>query len=158
MHRIDQFVLEKLIAPAAGWLSHKLGLGQWRLSLECLNGHLAFYLAGTALSIGKAMRSQPVYPILIAALVWLLLMQAVRHMALRQAGSSMGVQTARMAEWPVRTILILALPVTAVSVADLASACYAIALALLAGHFYFKACDTPPPRERREQRLAYNRG
>jgi hypothetical protein len=158
MQRIDQFVLEKLIAPVAGWLSHKLGLGQWRMSLECLNGHLAFYLAGTALTIGHEVRSGPVYPVMLAALAWLLLMQAVRHMALRQAGSSIGVQTARMAEWHIRTILVLALPFTASGVSDLGSACYAIALGLLAAHFYFKACDTPPPEQRRERRLAYNRG
>jgi hypothetical protein len=148
MHRIDQFVLEKLVAPVAGWLNHKLGLGQWRMSLEFLNGHLAFYLAGNG----------PVFPMMLAALAWLLLMQAVRHMALRQSGSSLGVQTARMAEWHVRTILALALPFVATSVSDLGSACYAIALGLLACHFYFKACDTPPPQERRERRLAYNRG
>jgi hypothetical protein len=157
MQKIDQFVLEKLIAPAAGWLTHKLGLGQWRMSLECLNGHLVFYLAGTALTIGHEARSGPVYPVMLGALAWLLLMQAIRHMALRQASSSLGVQTARMAEWHIRTILVAALPFMAFNVSDLGNACYTIALALLAGHFYFKACDIPPPQERRERKLAYNR-
>ena len=158
MQRIDQFVLEKLIAPVAGWLSHRLGFGQWRMSIELLNGHLAFFLAGTALTIGKGVQDGPIYPIMVGALVWLLLMQAVRHMALRQASSSLGVQTARMAEWHIRTILVVALPFMAVSIGDLGAACYTIALGLLAGHFYFKACDIPPPAERRERRLAYNRG
>jgi hypothetical protein len=157
MQRIDQLVLEKLIAPVAGWLTHRLGLDQWRMAIECLNGHLVFYLAGTALTIGQGVRSGPVYPVMIGALAWLLLMQAIRHMALRQASSSLGVQTARMAEWHIRTILVLALPFMVVNVRDLGSACYTIALALLGGHFYFKACDVPPPQERRERRLAYNR-
>jgi hypothetical protein len=158
MQRIDQFVLEKIVAPAAGWLSHRLGLGQWRLSLECLNGHLVFYLAGTALTVGHGVRNGPVYPVMIGALAWLLLMQAVRHMALKQAGSSIGVQTARMAEWHIRTILVIAAPFMAMNVSDLGNACYTIALLLLAGHFYFKACDIPPPQARNERRLAYNRG
>lgn len=157
MQRIDQFVLEKIAAPAAGWLSHRLGLGQWRMAIECLNGHLVFYLAGTALTIGQGVRTGPVYPIMIGALAWLLLMQAVRHMALKQASSSIGVQTARMAEWHIRTILVIAAPLMAVNVGDLGNACYTIALALLAGHFCFKACDVPPPRERREQRMAFGR-
>jgi hypothetical protein len=158
MQRIDQFVLEKVYAPAAGWVRHRLGVEQWQLSLECLNGHLIFYLAGTALTIGQTATSrEPVYPVIAASLCWLLLMQAVRHMAKRQASSSIGVQSARMAEWHIRTILILALPPLALTVHDLGGACYAIALGLLACHFYFKACDTPPPQERRERRLAYNR-
>jgi hypothetical protein len=158
MQRIDQFVLEKVCAPAAGWLHHRLGVEQWRVSLECLNGHLAFYLAGTALRIGTEVKAGPVYPVMIAALVWLLLMQAVRNMALRQANSSIGVQTARMAEWHIRTILVIAVPFLGFQVHDLADFCYTAALGLLALHFCFKACDTPPPQERRERKLAYHRG
>ena len=158
MQRIDQFAIEKIYSPVAGWVRHRLGVEQWRLSLACLNGHLAFYLAGTALTIGHEVRSGPIFPVMLAALFWLMLMQAVRHMARRQAGSSIGVQTARMAEWHVRTILILVLPLMIANVRDLGGACYTIALALLTCHFYFKACDTPPPHERRERRLAYHRG
>ncbi|MDB5671709.1 MAG: hypothetical protein JWO25_2668 [Alphaproteobacteria bacterium] len=87
---------------------------------------------------------------LLAALSWLLLMQAVRNVAKRQARSRFGVHTARMAEWHVRAILLLALPLMALSVPDLRDACYAIALALLTCHFCFKACDTPPPQPRRD--------
>jgi hypothetical protein len=158
MQRIDQFVLEKVYAPAAGWVRDRLGLEQWRLSLECLNGHLVFYLAGTTLTIGQTVASrEPVYPVMAASLFWLLLMHAVRQMAKRQANSSLGVQTARMGEWHIRTILILAFPPLALTVHDLGGACYTIALGLLGCHFYVKACDTPPPEERRERRLAYSR-
>jgi hypothetical protein len=157
MQRFDRIALEMIYAPVAGWVRQRLGIEQWRLSLECLNGHLVFYLAGTALTIAQRKPGDAIYPVMLGALAWLLLMQAVRRMALRQAGSSLGVQTARMAEWHIRTILLAALPVIAISTHDLGAALYAIALALLASHFYFKACDTPPPQERHQRRLAYSR-
>jgi hypothetical protein len=83
-------------------------------------------------------------------------MEAVRRVAYRQAGSSIGVQTARMREWHFRLILLVSLPISVSRVDEVASACYSVSLLLLLCHLYFKACDSPPPQRRR--RLAYNRG
>ncbi|HYD36162.1 MAG TPA: hypothetical protein VEA60_01020 [Allosphingosinicella sp.] len=156
MNRIDDFAIAKIFSPLAGWAEHRLGLGQWRLALECLNGHVAFYLAGLAFSLtGKGM-TDGIFASLLVALAWLLLMEAVRRVACRQAGSSLGVQTARLREWHFRLILLIALPISVSRIDELANACYSLSLFLLLCHLYFKACDSPPPRGRR--RLAWNRG
>jgi hypothetical protein len=153
--RIDDIVITRLFSPAAGWAEHRLGLGQWRLAFESLNGHVAFYLAGVAFSISGKGMSDGIFVDLLIALAWLLLMEAVRRVARRQAGSSLGVQTARLREWHFRLILIVALPVSLASMHGPANACYSVSLLLLVCHLYFKACDAPPPQRRRG--LAFSR-
>lgn len=153
MTRIDDLALDNLFSPLAGWAEHRLGFSQWRVSLECLNGHLAFYLAGLAFSIGGDGMTDGIFANLLVALAWLLLMEAARRVACRQAGSSLGVQTARMREWLFRVILLVSLPISAARIDELASAFYSVSLLLLVCHLYFKACDAPPPQGRR--RLAY---
>jgi hypothetical protein len=147
--RIDDLALAKFFSPLAGWAEHRLGIDQWRISLECLNGHVAFYLAGLALSIGGKGMADGIFANLLVALAWLLLMEAVRRVARRQAGSSLGVQTARMREWLFRVILLVSLPVSVASIDALAGAFYSVSLFLLLCHLCFKACDSPPPQSRR---------
>jgi hypothetical protein len=154
--RIDDLALAKLFSPLAGWAEHRLGFGQWRISLECLNGHLAFYLGGLALSIGGKGLEDGIFADVLVALAWLLLMEAARRVACRQAGSSIGVQTARMREWLFRVVLLVSLPISVARIDALANAFYSVSLLLLVCHLYFKACDAPPPRSRR--RLVHARG
>ncbi len=156
MTRIDDIALTKAFSPLAGWAEHRLGFSQWRLSLECLNGHLAFYLGGLALSIGGKGKDDGIFAEMLVALAWLLLMEGARRVACRQAGSSIGVQTARMREWLFRVVLLISLPISLARIDELSNAFYSVSLFLLVCHLYFKACDAPPPRGRR--RLAYNRG
>jgi hypothetical protein len=154
--RIDDIALTKAFSPLAGWAEHRLGLGQWRISLECLNGHLAFYLAGLALSIGGKGVNDGIFADILVALAWLLLMEGARRVACRQAGSSIGVQSARMREWLFRVVLLISLPISLARIDELSNAFYSGSLFLLVCHLYFKACDAPPPQGRR--RLAYSRG
>jgi len=154
--RIDDIAIARFFSPLAGWAEHRLGLGQWRIAFECLNGHIAFYLAGLAFSIAGKGMADGIFASLLVALAWLLLMEAVRRVACRQAGSSLGVQTARLREWHFRLILLVSLPISVSRIDEVAGACYSVSLALLLAHLYFKACDSPPPRGRR--RLAWNRG
>ena len=156
MTRIDDLALTKFFSPLAGWVEHRLGLSQWRVSLECLNGHVAFYLGGLALSIGGKGANDGIFADLLVALAWLLLMEGARRVACRQAGSSLGVQTARMREWLFRVILLVSLPISVARIDELANAFYSLSLLLLVCHLYFKACDSPPPRGRR--RLAHAHG
>ena len=156
MTRIDDLALGKAFSPIAGWAEHRLGISQWRVSLECLNGHLAFYLGGLALSIGGKGMNDGIFADVLVALAWLLLMEGARRVACRQAGSSLGVQTARMREWLFRVVLLLSLPLSLARIDALSSAFYSVSLFLLVCHLYFKACDAPPPQGRR--RLAYRRG
>ena len=154
MTRIDELAIAKIFSPAAGWAEHRLGVCQWRLSLECLNGHLAFYLGGLTLSIAGKGMTDGIFANLLVALAWLLLMEVVRRVACRQAGSSQGVQTARMREWLFRIVLLVSLPISVARIEALANFCYSVSLLLLLCHLYFKACDAPPPQGRRK--LAFN--
>ena len=156
MTRLDDLVLSKLFSPLAGWAEHRLGIGQWRLAIESLNGHIAFYLAGLALSLAGKGMEDGIFATLLVALAWLLLMEAVRRVARRQSASSLGVQTARLREWHFRLILLVSLPISLARADGLGHACYSLSLLLLVCHLYFKACDAPPPSTRR--RLAYNAG
>ena len=156
MTRIDDLALDKCFSPLAGWAEHRLGISQWRVSLECLNGHLVFYMAGLAFTIGGKGMTDGIFGNLLVALAWLLLMEAARRVACRQAGSSLGVQTARMREWLFRLILLISLPISVSRIDELANAFYSLSLLLLLCHLYFKACDSPPPQGRR--RLAHARG
>lgn len=149
MGTIDETVIQRIFSPVAGWLEHGLGIGQWRVAIECLNGHLALYVAGVAFSLAGKGMSDGIFVDMLAALAWLLIMEFVRRVALRQAASSMGAQTARLGEWHFRLILLVMLPLSLASVKGLSSACYAFSLLLLVAHLYFKACDSPPPRSRR---------
>jgi hypothetical protein len=154
--RLDDLALTRLFSPLAGWADHRLGLSQWRVSLECLNGHLAFYLGGLALSIGGKGMNDGIFAEILIALAWLLLMQGARRIACRQAGSSIGVQTARMREWLFRVVLLVSLPISVARIDALSNVFYSVSLLLLVCHLYFKACDAPPPQNRR--RLAYGHG
>jgi hypothetical protein len=153
---IDDLALSRLFSPLAGWAEHRLGFGQWRISLECLNGHLAFYLGGLAFSIGGKGMNDGIFADVLVALAWLLLMEGARRIACQQAGSSIGVQTARMREWLFRVVLLLSLPISAARIDGIAGAFYSVSLLLLVCHLYFKACDAPPPAQKRRQ-LAYSR-
>ncbi|HYJ29302.1 MAG TPA: hypothetical protein VEW25_03065 [Allosphingosinicella sp.] len=155
MSGIDDILIERIFSPAAGWLEHRLGLGQWRVAIECLNGHVACYLAGVAFAIAGKGTGDGIFVDLLAALLWLGIMEAVRRAAMRQAGSSMGAQTARLGEWRFRCIFLVMLPVSLCYVEGWASGFYTASLALLTAHLYFKACDAPPPG--RKRRLAFTR-
>jgi hypothetical protein len=152
MTRIDDALIERVFSPLSGWLEHRLGIARWRAAIECLNGHLAFYLGGVALGIARKGPEDAIFADLLSGLFWLGLMEGVRRAALRQAGSSMGVQSARLGEWHFRAILLLMLPASLLYVRDAGSACYTASLAFLLAHLYLKASDTPPPR--RTSRLA----
>lgn len=156
MNPLDDIALNRIFSPVAGWAEHRLGLSQWRVAFECLNGHVAFYLAGLAFSLTGRGMTDGIFANLLVGLAWLLLMEAVRRIAYRQAGSSLGVQTARMREWHFRLILLIALPISVSRIDALANACYSLSLVLLLCHLYFKACDAPPPQQ--DRRLAWNRG
>jgi hypothetical protein len=153
---LDDIALAKLFSPLAGWAEHRLGTSQWRLAIEALNGHVVFYIAGVAFALSRQGIEDGIFATMLIALAWLLLMEAVRRIAYRQAGSSMGVQTARMREWHFRLILTVSLPVSVAAIEGLGNACYTISLILLLCHLCFKACDSPPPQRRRS--LAFGRG
>ena len=68
---------------------------------------------------------------------------------MRQASSSIGVQTARFGEWLIRLILIVMVPFSLISMRGIPSLCFTVSLLLLVLHLYFKASDTPPPEPKR---------
>jgi hypothetical protein len=148
MQRIDDLLIEHLFSPLAGFLEQGLGIGRWRAAIECLNGHLACYVAAVALTIAHKGEGDAIFAELLGALAWLAIMEGVRRAALRQAGSSLGVQTARMREKPFRALFLLMLPLSLVYADGLASAFYSASLALLVAHLYLKASEPPPPRRR----------
>jgi hypothetical protein len=153
--RLDETLIQCFFSPVAGWAEHRLGVGQWRLAIESLNGHLAFYLAGLAFTIGGKGADDGIFTNLVVGLAWLLLMDGVRRVANRQAGSSIGIQTARLREWHFRLIVLAMLPVSLCYVKAVSNLCYTLSLFLLLCHLYFKACDAPPPQGRRK--LAFSR-
>jgi hypothetical protein len=155
MHVIDDLIIDRIFSPAAGWINHRLGIDQWRLSIEALNGTIAFHLAGVALAIaGKGMKDA-IFADLLATLAWLGIMALIRRSAHRQAASSLGRQTARLREGFFRLVLLGLLPLSLYYVRGLDNVCHTLSLTLFLAHLYFKACDSPPPRPR--GRLAYNR-
>jgi len=145
MSGIDEILIGRVFSPAAGWLEHRLGLSRWRVAIECLNGHVACYLAGVAFAVAGKSARDGIFVDLLAALFWLAIMEAVRRAALRQAGSSIGVQSARLGEAHFRCIFLIMLPASLCYVEGWASGFYTASLALLVAHLYFKACDAPPP-------------
>ena len=151
---VDDILIHRLFSPVAGWLHHRFGLSQWRLSLECLNGNVAFYLAGVAFSIAGKGMNDGIFADLLKGLAWLLIVDFARRVAMRQAASPMGIQSARLGEWLIRLILVAMLPLSLLYVRGLASFCFTTSLALLVLHLYFKASDTPPPQRKGKPVLA----
>ena len=156
MSKIDDTIIERVYSPVAGWTQHRFGICQWRLSLTCLDGTIAFYLAAIAFTIARKGMADGIFTDLLAALAWLMIMTHLRRLALRQAGSSMGVQSARLGEWVFRTVLIAVLPLSLFNVSGWSSFCYSASLLFLVSHLYFKASDAPPPKTR--QKPAFARG
>jgi len=152
---VDDILINRIYSPLAGWVQHRFGVNQWRLSIECLNGNIAFYLAGIAFTIAAKGLNDGIFIDLLKGVGWLLIMDFARRAACRQACSSMGVQSARLGEWLLRLILVTMLPVSLLHVKGGASLCFTVSLMLLISHLYFKASDTPPPKSLR--RLAYLR-
>lgn len=155
MNHVDTLLIEKISSPLCGWLRHRLGICQWRASLESLNGSIAFYVAATAFEIAGKGPSDGVFVTMLRTLFWLLILESVRRVARRQAASSLGVQTARMREWLFRLALVTMLPISLCYAHGLKGLFYSLSLTLLIAHFYLKASDAPPPEPR--GRLARNR-
>ena len=155
MSTVDDVLIERLFSPLTGRLHHVLGISQWRVAIECLNGSVAFYIAGVAFSLIDKGLEDGIFVIMLRTLGWLLIMEAVRRLAYRQAASSVGVRTARVREWLVRTLLVGILPLSLWHVQNWHNLFYSGSLLLLIAHLYFKASDAPPPEPR--QKLAYNR-
>ena len=156
MTPFDTAIIEKVFTPVTGWVNERFGVDQWRLAIECLNGTVAFYLAGVALTIANKGIGDGIFTDLIAAFVWLAVMDLIRRAAYRQASSSLGRQTARMREWLFRQILIGLLPLSLYYADGVDDLCHTMSLAFFIAHLYFKSCDSPPPRRRMQ--LAYLRG
>ena len=156
MNRFDDTLIETVTSPACGWLQHRLGICQWRASIECLNGSVGFYLLGVALEIAGKGPYDGIFVTMLRALVWLLILDRVRRLAYRQAASSVGTRTARVKEWVFRTILAAMLPLSLCYADGWNNLCYSASLLLLVCHLYLKASDAPPPEPK--GRLAYNRG
>jgi hypothetical protein len=155
MNRVDDLLIEKISSPLCGWLQHRLGVGQWRASFECLNGSIAFYLAAVALEIAGKGPADGIFATMLRTLIWLLVLESVRRHAYRQAASSVGARTARVREWLFRLALATMLPVSLCYATGLKSLFYSVSLTFLIGHLYLKASDAPPPQPR--GKLARNR-
>jgi hypothetical protein len=155
MTPFDTVLIEKVYTPLTGWVNARFGVDQWRLAIECLNGTVAFYLAGVALTIASKGMSDGIFADLLAACVWLLVMDWIRKAAHRQAASSLGRQTARMRESIFRHILVGILPLSVYYIQGLDNLCHTISLVFFISHLYFKSCDTPPPQRRMQ--FAYSR-
>ena len=146
MGTIDDLLIERVTSPLTGWLQHRLGVSQWRASLESLNGSTVFYIAGVALELAAKGPFDGIFVTLLRALVWLLILDFIRRVAYRQAASSVGIRTARVREWLFRTILVAVLPLSLHYVqGGWDNVCYSASLMLLVCHLYFKASDAPPP-------------
>lgn len=150
----DHILIDRIFSPVVGWLHHRCGVDQWRLSLECLNGNVAFYLAGIALSIAAKGMADGIFIEMLKGVGWLLIVDLARRVARRQASSSMGVQSARMGEWLIRLVLVVMFPISLMHVRGLASFCFTLSLLFLILHLYFKVSDTPPPEFKRKPSLA----
>ena len=146
MNRVDDYLIEKVASPLCGWVQHRLGISQWRASIECLNGSIAFYVAAVAIEIAGKGAYDAVFATMLRALVWLLIMDGIRRLAYRQAASSVGTRTARVKEWMFRVLLVLMLPVSLCYADGWNNLCYSASLLLLVCHLYLKASDSPPPQ------------
>jgi hypothetical protein len=155
MTPFDTAIIEKLYTPVTGWVNSRFGVDQWRLAIECLNGTIAFYLAGVALTIASKGMGDAIFTDLIAAFVWLMVMEFIRKAAYRQASSSLGRQTARMRESIFRHILVGIVPLSLYYCEGVDDLCHTISLLFFISHLYFKSCDMPPPQ--RKVQFAYSR-
>jgi hypothetical protein len=155
MTPFDTAIIEKVYTPVTGWVNSRFGVDQWRLAIECLNGTIAFYLAGVALTIASKGMGDAIFTDLIAAFVWLMVMEFIRKAAYRQASSSLGRQTARMRESIFRHILVGIVPLSLYYCEGVDDLCHTISLLFFISHLYFKSCDTPPPQ--RKVQFAYSR-
>lgn len=155
MTPFDTAIIEKVYTPVTGWVNARFGVDQWRLAIECLNGTVAFYLAGVALTIASKGMGDAIFADLIAAFVWLMVMEFIRKAAYRQASSSLGRQTARMQESIFRHILVGIVPLSLYYCEGVDDLCHTISLLFFISHLYFKSCDMPPPQ--RKVQLAYSR-
>jgi hypothetical protein len=156
MTPFDTALIEKVFTPLTGWVNARFGLDQWRLAIECLNGTIAFYLCGVALTIAGKGMGDGIFADLVSAFVWLAVMDLIRRAAYRQAASSLGRQTARMRESIFRHILVGLLPVSLYYAEGADDLCHTASLLFFIAHLYFKSCDTPPPVRRAQ--LAWVRG
>jgi hypothetical protein len=154
MTPFDTAIIEKVYTPVTGWVNSRFGVDQWRLAIECLNGTIAFYLAGVALTIASKGMGDAIFTDLIAAFVWLMVMEFIRKAAYRQASSSLGRQTARMRESIFRHILVAIVPLSLYYCEGVDDLCHTISLLFFISHLYFKSCDTPPPQ--RKVQFAYS--
>ena len=155
MTPFDTAIIEKIYTPLTGWVNSRFGVDQWRLAIECLNGTVAFYLAGVALTVASKGMNDGIFADLLAAAAWLMVMDWVRKAAHHQASSSLGRQTARMRESIFRHILVGILPLSFYYLEGIDDLCHTISLVFFISHLYFKSCDTPPPQRRTQ--LAYSR-
>jgi hypothetical protein len=155
MTPFDTAIIEKVYTPVTGWVNSRFGVDQWRLAIECLNGTIAFYLAGVALTIASKGMGDAIFTDLIAAFVWLMVMEFIRKAAYRQASSSLGRQTARMRESIFRHILVGIVPLSLYYCEGVDDLCHTISLLFFISHLYFKSCDMPPPQ--RKVQFAYSR-
>ena len=155
MNRLDDLLIERITSPLAGWLQHRLDLAPWRASFECLNGSVVFYLGAVALQLAGTGPYDGAFVIMLRALAWLLVLEAVRRHAYRQAASSVGTRTARVREWLFRIVLTARVPISLSYADGLDNLLYSASLLLLVGHLYLKASDAPPPEPK--GRFAFNR-
>ncbi len=155
MNSLDDIIIARVFSPFAGWMQHRFGVSQWQLAMVCLDGCIAFYLGGVALTIAYKGPADAIFTDLLAAMAWLGIMTFARTIAYRQANSSMGVQSARLGEWLFRCLLTVSLPLSLTYVTGWNSLCFSVSLIFLVAHLYFKACDTPPPEQTRK--LAHSR-
>jgi hypothetical protein len=154
VNSLDDIIIGRIFSPFTGWVQHRFGVDQWRLSLFSLDGSIAFYLAGIAFTIARKGANDGIFSDLLAAMGWLAIMSFARAIALRQASSSMGVQSARLGEWFFRSLLTVSFPLSLSYVNGWSSFFFSGSLFFLIAHLYFKACDAPPPE--RTRKLAFN--
>ncbi len=148
MGSVDDLLIEKIVSPVCGWARDQWGITQWRMSIESLNGSVAFYVAAVAVEIAGKGPADGIFLIMLRALLWLLILDAARKRAYRQAASSVGSRTARAGEWLFRMILGAMLPLSLLYADGWNNIFYSVSLMLLVCHLYFKASDLPPPQPR----------
>lgn len=148
MHRLDDLLIDRIFSPLAGRLQRGLGLCPRTAALECLNGSIVFYLAGTALEIAAKGPADGIFATMLRALLWLMIFDGLRRIGLRQAASPVGVRTARAREWIFRLALAAMLPISLCFALGWPNLAYSASLLLLTCHLYLKASDAPPPEPR----------
>lgn len=156
MNRIDDLLISRIFSPLSGWSEHELGMPKLRLALGCIDASIGSYFLGMALSLAHKRVEEGTLSYMMAAFGWLCIMTFARRMTLREAGSSLGVQTARMRESMLRLVLLVLLPFSLIAIRGPSNLCFTLSLIFTIAHLYFKAADTPPPVRR--NKLAFHRG